>query len=85
MDKPTQAVAQFLKARTRYLTDRTEAFLKKKFDDLKAFNEANSAKHYGDLSNCYIIDRSVSSEEQRTFRILTWLLLDKERYGLLKV
>ena len=81
MDEPTKAVAYYLKEKLRYLPDKTEEFLKRKFKESKEFNEINRQKYFGEIKGWHVIAEHLTDEEEKERRRMTFLLFDKARYG----
>lgn len=81
MDEPTKAVAHFLQKRLRYLPDETDELLTRKFQELKEFNEANFKKHHEDIGGWHVVVGRLIPEEEKEYRIMTLLLVDKDKYG----
>ena len=81
MDEPTKAVAYYLKTKLRYLPDKTEELLTRNFKELKAFNETNFKKHYGEIRGWHVVGGQLTNEEEKENRTMTLLLLDREKYG----
>lgn len=81
MDEPTKAVVQYLKIKLPYLPCEAEKMLTRKLSELKAFNEANSKKFYGEISSWHVAARQLTAEEQREDHFMTLVLLDNKKYG----
>jgi len=81
MDEPTKAVANYLKIKLQYLPKETEELLTRKFKELKEFSDENFKKHYGDVRGWHVVVGQLTPEEEKEHRILTVLLLDREKYG----
>lgn len=81
MDEPTKAVTYYLKQKLRYLPDKTEELLKRKFKESKEFNKINRQKHFGKIKGWLVIAEHLTVEEEKERRRMTFLLFDKERYG----
>jgi hypothetical protein len=81
MDEPTKAVAHYLLTKLRYLPDKTEELLTRKFKELKEFNDANFKKHHGEIRGWHVVVGQLTDEEEKEHRTMTLLLLDKEKYG----
>jgi len=81
MDEPTKAVANYIKLKFRSLPDETEKLLTTKFGELKVFSDANFKRHFGELKGWHVVNRNFTPEEEKEHRIMTLLLLDKDKYG----
>ena len=81
MDEPTKAISDHLAARFRSLPTETKILLDQKFEDLKAFIEANTKKHFGHISGWNSKESPLSSNEEKEYRQMTWLLVDKNKYA----
>jgi hypothetical protein len=81
MDEPTKAIAQYLKAKLRYLPDNTEELVARKFSELKAFHKTNFQKHYGEAGGWHVAAEQLTKEDETEQHMMTLLLLDKEQYG----
>jgi len=81
MDKPTLAVAHYLKTKFQYLPDTLDDLLTRKYNELKEFNDANFKKYYGEIRGWHVVVGQITPEEEKEHRAMTLLLLDKEKYG----
>ena len=81
MDEPTKAVACYLNEKLRYLPEKTEDFLKRKFKESKEFSEINRQKYLGEIKGWHVIVEQLIDEEEKERRRMTLLLFDKEKYG----
>jgi hypothetical protein len=81
MDEPTKTIARHLASKMNHLPDKIEALLKQKFLELKAFNDENFKKHYGDLRGWHVVIGSSTPEGEKEYRAMLLVLLDKEKYG----
>jgi hypothetical protein len=82
MDEPTKATADYLSRKLRHIHPDIEELLTKKLDELKAFHAAQFKKYYGAVQGWHVTIGPVSPEDQREDRIMSLLLLDKEKYGV---
>jgi hypothetical protein len=81
MDEPTKAVANYLASKLKYFPQDTEKFLTKKFEQLKAFNEASYKKHHSDTRGWHSIVGKMTPEEELENRNMSLLLLDQNQYS----
>jgi len=81
MDKPTLAVAHYLKTKFKYLPDSLDELLTRKYNELKEFNDTNFKKHYGEIRGWHVVIGQFTPEEEKEHRAITLLLLDQEKYG----
>lgn len=81
-DEPTKAVMLYLKNKFCYSLEAAQALLAKKLGELKAFSETNIKKYYGEIKGWHITTGELTPEEEKEHRLMTLLLLDKNKYGL---
>jgi hypothetical protein len=81
MDEPTKALAKYLASKIGHLPDNVEALIEQKFQELKAFNDQNFKKHYGELKGWHVVIGSLTPEEENEYRAMLLVLLDKAKYG----
>jgi hypothetical protein len=81
MDEPTTAVAAYLTSMLKHYPDRIEELLTRKFEELKVFNKSSFKKYHGEPKGWHVVIGQLTPEEEKQHRIMTLLLLDKEKYG----
>lgn len=79
-DDATKAVINYVKTKIKF-PDKTEELLMKKLVELKAFNEANFKKYHEESRGWHVVIGHSTEEEEKEERIMSLLLLDKEKYG----
>ncbi len=82
MDEPTKAMAEYLKLKLASFQENYDELIIEKLQSLKVFCEENFAKYhtksYGGWHT--VIISKITPEEEREERIMSHLLLDREKY-----
>jgi len=82
-DEPTLAMAHYLIAKLKQLPEDAESFLTNSFAVMKPLAEQLMKKYYNDYpGGWHVITRSSTKEEQKEERLLLWLLMDQNQFGL---
>ena len=81
MDEPTKAVALYLYSKLQNLPENIEEIINRKFHELKEFCNELYKKHYTNSEGWHVVIAKNSAEEEKEFRIMTYLLLDEQKYG----
>ena len=81
-DDATKSVINHVKSSISRFPDQTEELLQKKMTALIAFKEKLHEKYYGERQGWHLSVGQSTEEEQNEERILTLLLLDRDKYGL---
>ena len=79
-DEATIAVMDYLKKRIRF-PEQTEDLLKKKLAELDSFSDKNIKKYYSDRKGWHVVISQLDPEDEKEQRVMTLLLLDKEKYS----
>jgi len=83
IDEPTKAMTEYLKEKFKYFIEKYDEFITSKLEGLKIFNKENFDKYHGESRGGWhtIIIGQTSTEEEREYRTMCILLLDREKYG----
>lgn len=81
MDEATKAVDFYIKNKIKQFPETTEALVTNRLAGLKTFNESNFKKYHQETKGWHFVIGQLTSEEEREHRVMTLLLLDKDRYG----
>lgn len=81
MDTPTSGVANDLKTKTQHLPQELERLLSKKYEALKEFNGKKVKEYFGDIKNGWHVTITFTDQEEKEYRSMGLVLLDKEKYG----
>ena len=83
MDEPTKAMTEYLKQKFKYFIEKYDEFIVSKLEGLKIFNKENFDKYHGESRGGWrtIIIGQTSPDEEREYRTMCILLLDREKYG----
>lgn len=81
MDQPTRVVADYLEPKTQHLPEELEQLLVKKYDALKEFNGEKVKKYFADINNGWHVTIALTQKQEKEYRSMSLLLLDREHYG----
>ena len=83
MDDPTKAVAKYLNQKLKYFQEKYDEFIESKLEALRVFNKVNFDKYHGECRGGWhtVIVGQTSPDEEREYRVMCLLLLDREKYG----
>lgn len=83
MDEPTKAIVEYLKPKLKYFQDKYDEFIVNKLEALRIFNKENFDKYHGESRGGWhtVIVGQTSLEEEREYRVMCLLLLDRQKYG----
>lgn len=83
MDEPTIAITEYLKQKLKYFIEKYDEFIAGKLVALTIFNKESFGKYHGENRGGWhttIIEQS-NPDEEREYRAMCVLLLDREKYG----
>ena len=83
MDEPTKAITEYLKQKLKYSIEKYDEFIVSKLETLKIFNKENFENYHNESNEGWhtIITRQTSPDEEKEYRAMCMLLLDREKYG----
>lgn len=83
IDEPTKAIIEYLKQKCKYFIEKYDEFILRKLEALKIFHKENFDKYHGESRGGLhtIIIGQTSPDEEREYRAMCLLLLDREKYG----
>ncbi|WP_026897852.1 hypothetical protein [Daejeonella oryzae] len=84
MDEPTKVITEYLKQKFKYVIEKYDEFIAKKLEELIVFNKENSDKYHDDSHGGWhtiVIGQTNTEEEEKEYRAMCVLLLDREKYG----
>lgn len=82
MDEPTLVVGDYLKQKFKFLQEKYDYLIQEKLETLKQFNdELFKIYHPERQSGWHVTIAPLSTEEEKEIRIVSYLLLDKGKYG----
>jgi hypothetical protein len=81
MDEPTKATAEYLRLKTQYFKEQFDDILNDKFEVLKRFNQQQFEKYFPEpVQGWHVIGKQISQEEEKDNRVMSLLLLDRNKY-----
>jgi hypothetical protein len=82
MDEPTKTIAAYLKQKLRSFQEQYDEFTESKLKALKVFNKENFDKYHDGGRGWHVVITSPNNpEEEKEYRVMCLLLLDREKYG----
>lgn len=83
LDAPTLAMADYLVSKLKQTPEAVESFMLNSFATIKPLAEELMKKHFPDYpQGWHVINSTSTDEEQKEGRLLLWLLMDRDKYGL---
>jgi hypothetical protein len=83
MDEPTKTISVYLKQKLKFFIEKYDGFIINKLEALKLFNKKNFDKYHGENPEGWhtIISIQTDPEEEREYKAMCLLLLDRQKYG----
>lgn len=81
MDKPTLAIAKFLKDWVKSLPEDILDPIDEKFQGLHEFKTTAFQKHFGKISGWHVSSEPMKSKKRKVYQAMRVLLIDRDKYG----